>query len=87
MVNNKNSQPVCLQCGSKLIFVSKETVQPEGMRFPQTNTIYRCSNAECQKKKDKEKEDREKIRQNREISEKERMVRLQEKRLGRKVKV
>jgi len=91
MVNNsdnKKSHPKCFQCGSELIFVSKETVQLEGSRYPQTNTIYRCSNEECQKKKDKEKADRQKLRLNRESNEKERMEKIQEKRkLGRKVKV
>jgi hypothetical protein len=44
----------CFQCNSKLILVKtwKETT-PGGM-FPQTFTIYRCSNEECQKQKDKE---------------------------------
>ena len=86
--NNKNSRPKCSQCGSELIFVKKETVQPEGTRYPQTNTVYRCSNEECQKKKDKEKADRQKQRQNRESIEKERMEKMQEKReLGKKLKL
>jgi uncharacterized protein with PIN domain len=84
---NKNSNPKCSQCGSELIFVSRETVQPEGTRYPQTNTIYRCSNEECQKKKDKDKVDRQKQRQNRENTEEERLKKIQEKRsLGRKLK-
>ena len=76
MVSNsvhKKSRNICFQCGSELVFVSRETVQPEGTRYPQTNTIYRCSNEECQKKKDKEKADREKLKENRESIEKERM--------------
>lgn len=88
MVNNSNNNttPKCFQCGSDLIFISQETVQPEGTRYPQINTIYRCSNEECQKKKDKEKADRQKLRQSRENTEKERLERMQEKRkLGRKV--
>ena len=83
MVNNsdnKKSLPHCSQCGSELIFVSQEIVQPEGTRYPQINTVYRCSNAECQKKKDKEKADRLKIQQKRVITEKERMEKIQEKR-------
>jgi DNA-directed RNA polymerase subunit RPC12/RpoP len=83
MVNNsvpKKSNYRCFQCGSELIFVSQETVQPEGMRYPQINTVYRCSNEECQKKKDKEKLEREKLRLNREVTEKERMEKIQEKR-------
>lgn len=86
MVNN-NANPKCSQCGSDLIFVSRVTVKPEGTRYSQTNTIYRCSNDDCQKKKDKEKADREKIRLNREVTEKDRMEKMQEKRRqGRKIK-
>lgn len=43
-----------MQCGSVLILVSKITEQVEGSLFPQTTSIYRCSNDECQEKKDKE---------------------------------
>ena len=85
--NNNDSHPTCFQCGAELIFVSQETIQLEGMRYPQTNTVYRCSNEECQKRKDKEKIDRQKQRLNRESIEKERMEKMQEKRkLGKKVK-
>ena len=91
MVNNsvnKNALPKCSQCGSQLILVSQVTVRPEGTRYPQTNTIYRCSNEECQKKKDKEKADRQKLRLTRETTEKERIEKIQEKRrLGKKLKV
>jgi hypothetical protein len=83
MVNNsvnKKSRNICFQCGSELIFVSQETVQLEGTRYPQTNTVYRCSNAACQEKKDKDKADRQKQRQSREVTEKERMDKIQEKR-------
>lgn len=87
-LNNKNSHLTCFQCGSKLIFVSQETVQPEGSRYPQTNTVYRCSNEECQKKKDKDKADRQKLRLNRETTEKERIEKIQEKRrLGKEIKM
>ena len=80
MVNisvNNNSHSKCFQCASELIFVSQETVLLEGARYPQINTIYRCSNAECQKKKDKEIIDRLKLKQNRAITQKERMERIQ----------
>jgi hypothetical protein len=91
MVNrsvNKNSHPLCFQCGSPLIFISKVTVKPEGTRYPQTNTLYRCSNDACQEKKDKDKADRVKMRENREITEQARMEKIQEKRrLGKKLKV
>jgi hypothetical protein len=90
MVNislNKKSKNICFHCGSELIMVSQETVQPEGSRYPQINTVYRCSNADCQQKKDKEKAERLKMRENREVTEKERMEKIQEKRrLGKKQK-
>lgn len=91
MVNrtsNKNQIYNCFQCGSELIFVSEETVLPEGSRFSQTNTIYRCSNAACQEKKDKEKEDRVKQQQKKTELAKTRLEELQEKRkLSQKSKV
>lgn len=45
---------ICLQCGSKLLLISKVTEQVDGSLFPQTTSIFRCSNNECQEKKDKE---------------------------------
>lgn len=89
MVNNStNSHYKCSQCGSELIFVSQETVKPEGSRYAQVNTVFRCSNDECQKKKDKEKADRLKLRQNKEVTDKERAEKNQElRKLGRKSKV
>ncbi len=59
----QNSDNICFQCGSPLIFVSEEIVKLEGSRFPQTNTVYRCSNVVCQERKDKEKADRVKQQQ------------------------
>ena len=88
MMITKNANPTCYQCGSELIFVSKETVKPEGTRYPQINTIYRCSNIQCQEKKDKEKVERLKLKQNRETLEKEKMENIAEKRkLGKLAKV
>lgn len=78
MVNN--SVNICFQCGSPLIFVSQETVKPEGSRFPQTNTVYRCSNVSCQEKKDKEKADRVKQQQKKAEITKIRLEEQQEKR-------
>ena len=90
MVNNssnKKSPNICSQCGSELIFISEEIVQPEGTRYPQKNTVYRCSNLACQEKKDKEKVDRLKLRQNKEVTDKERIEKIQElRKLGRKLK-
>lgn len=82
---NKNSHPLCSQCGSELILVSQEITQPEGTRYPQTNTIYRCSNEECQKKKDKEKVDRLKLKQKQAVTQQERMDRIQENRKKNKI--
>ena len=59
--SNKNSHPTCFLCGSQLIFVSKETIRLDGSRYPQTNTVYRCSNIACQEKKDKENSGKKKI--------------------------
>jgi len=91
MVNNsvnKKFKNTCFHCGSELILVSQNTIQPEGTRYPQTNRIYRCSNAACQEKKDKEKEERLQLKQNRATLEKEKLEKIQEKKkLGRKLKV
>ncbi len=90
MVNNsinKKSINICVQCGSELIFVSKETIKPEGTRYAQINTVYRCSNVACQEKKDKEKKDRLDLRQKKEVTDKERLEKIQElRKLGRKSK-
>ncbi|HSX09386.1 MAG TPA: hypothetical protein VLF93_04480 [Candidatus Saccharimonadales bacterium] len=84
---NKKASLICSQCGSELIFVSRESVKPEGMRYAQTNTVYRCSNDECQKKKNKDKADREKLRLNKEENDKLRQVKNQELRnLGKQAK-
>ncbi len=80
MAVNKNFHIKCFYCGSELVFVSRQIVQPEGMRFPQINTVYRCSNSKCQEKKDKEKKEREKLREKKEAIEKERAEKMQEKR-------
>jgi aspartate carbamoyltransferase regulatory subunit len=36
------------------VLVSKITEKLESSLFPQTTSIYRCSNSSCQEKKDKE---------------------------------
>ena len=90
MKNDSFSKKVdnrCFQCGSELIFVSQEIVQPEGTRYPQTNTVYRCSNPACQEKKDKEKVERLKLRQNKEVIDKKRIEKIQElRKLGKTLK-
>ena len=49
----QSSSPTCNTCNSKLILVSQTTEKLDGSRFPQTTTVYRCSNQECQDEKDK----------------------------------
>jgi aspartate carbamoyltransferase regulatory subunit len=39
------------------------TEKVEGSRFPQTTSIYRCTNEECQNRKDKETEKRMKLQE------------------------
>ncbi|MBU4098932.1 hypothetical protein KJ980_04775 [Patescibacteria group bacterium] len=56
MLNQKKR--VCIQCGFKLIVISRVTGRVDGSLFPQTTTIFRCSNEGCQEKKDKEAERR-----------------------------
>ena len=84
---NNNSHPICSQCGSELIFISQETIQPEGTRYPQTTTIYKCSNEVCQKKKDKEKADRQKLRLSQAVTQKERMEKMEKRKRGREAKL
>ena len=78
-ITNQNLDFNCSQCGSKLIFVSEETVKPDGARYPQKNTVYRCSNDECQEKKDKEKADRVKQSQKKAEIAQTRLEEMQEK--------
>lgn len=77
----QHSSPICSQCGSPLILVSQETVQPEGTRYQQTNSIYKCSNEDCQKNKDKEKAERMKQREKRLAAEKQREEKMLEKKM------
>ena len=58
----KDSTKKCFQCGSPLIFVNKVTTKIEGVRYPQTTTVYRCSNAACQEETDKQTAKRLKLR-------------------------
>jgi hypothetical protein len=60
--------------------VSEETIQPEGSIYAQTNTIYRCSNADCQQEKDKQQAERVEQRQKRADASKKRIEEIQEKR-------
>lgn len=64
----------CFQCGSSLIFVSERTEKFEGSMFPQTTTIYRCSNLVCQAEKDRETAKRVGIQRAKDIAMKERLA-------------
>lgn len=55
--------PKCFQCGSILIQISKIESHPEGSLFPQTTSIFRCSNVECQAQKDKDEAKRMKLQE------------------------
>jgi len=60
---NKSNSPKCFQCGAELILISKVTETLEGYHFPQTTTVYRCSDVSCQEEKDKQKEKRVKLQE------------------------
>ncbi|HUD44254.1 MAG TPA: hypothetical protein VMR41_01795 [Patescibacteria group bacterium] len=53
----------CSQCGSPLILLKKITEKIEGSRFPQTTSTYKCSNPDCQKRRDIETAKRIKLQQ------------------------
>lgn len=69
---NTNIVPTCAQCGSELIVVSTVTEKPEGSLFPQTTTLYRCSNKACQDERDRETEKRLKLKKERAVQEQKR---------------
>ena len=48
----------CAECGSRLILISKVTEKLSGSLFPQTTFKYRCTDIDCQERKDKELEKR-----------------------------
>lgn len=62
----------CCHCGSKLILISKKTIQLEGSRFSQTVCEYRCSNIVCQDERDRETEKRIKLQKDKEMADKKR---------------
>ncbi len=55
----------CAQCGSPLILVKQVTRVVEGARFPQTSSVYKCSNKECQSQREKDTEKRKKLQEER----------------------
>ena len=69
----KTNAPKCYQCGSGLILVKRVTEKTEGSHFPQTITIYRCSNLACQEEKDKQEEKRLKLKEEKEAEKEKRL--------------
>ena len=68
----KISNNICFQCNSKLILVSKVTEKATGSVFFQTTSIYKCSNEECQARKDKEADKRKQAQEDKEENTKKR---------------
>lgn len=65
---NATSARRCSQCDSRLILVSKITETPEGSRFPQTTSIFKCSNKECQAEREKETAKRIKLKKEKDVA-------------------
>ena len=53
-----SAAPLCNQCGSKLIRLTKKTKKIEGQKFPITIVTFKCSDKDCQKRIDKERRER-----------------------------
>lgn len=87
----KTSSQKCYQCGSDLILVKKITEKIEGSHFPQTTTIYRCSNKVCQDEKDKQEEKRLKLKEEKqaqdEIRAKEKLTQKKGKKVNKKTNI
>ena len=75
---NTDSPRKCSTCGSELIQVSTVTEKLEGSKFPQTTTVYRCSNQECQEEKDKQAAKRLELRKEKEQSDERRAAKILE---------
>jgi len=71
--------PKCSQCNSPLILISKKTEYIQGSRFPQTNTIYKCSNTKCQEEKDAQAAKRKSMREHKIREAKKRIEKMQKK--------
>lgn len=65
-ISLKSPSNKCFRCTSELILVKSWTETSGTGKFPQKITIYRCSNDECQKEKDKEEEKRKKALEDKE---------------------
>lgn len=74
----KANSAKCYQCGSGLILIKRVTEKTEGSHFPQTLSIYRCSNITCQEEKDKQEEKRLKLQKEKE-AEQERRIKAKKK--------
>jgi len=84
---NISTLPTCSQCESPLIFVSKVTEKTEGSLFPQTTTIYTCSNIPCREETDRETVKRIKLREDRKLAEEKRFeVKLQQKNDAKRIR-
>ncbi len=69
----------CFECGSILIKISETVTHPEGSLFPQTTSIFKCSNSECQAQKDKEAAKRRKLFAEKEEADRKRASQRQQK--------
>lgn len=56
----------CAQCGSKLILIDTITEKIAGNLFPQTTSTFRCSDDECQDRRDKEMQKRLELKKEKE---------------------
>ena len=72
-MNQNSTIQKCSQCGSPLILVDQVTEYIDGSRFPQTTSTYRCSNQECQDKREKETAKRVKLQKDKESADQVRM--------------
>ncbi len=75
---NTETTRKCTTCGSDLILVSTITEQLEGSKFPQTTTMYRCSNQACQEDKDKQAAKRLELRKEKEQADERRASKIVE---------
>ncbi len=80
---NRLTPSSCAECGSELILINSVTEKLTGTLFPQTTSTYRCSNTECQERRDKELEKRLKLKKERYEAE---QKRLEERKLKKQIK-
>ncbi len=63
----------CAQCGSKLVLVSIITEKVAGNLFPQTTSTFRCTDDECQDRRDREMEKRMQLKKEKEVADQRRI--------------